>query len=327
MAALPEEEEREPLIPPRPFPKIGAGGLRKRDPPKSFLKEFAKAITPIALMPFFTFATIGLLFVFLYHHLHILVLAAIILWTGLCTMGAVLSRNNGAFDKSYTYMMCVLMALSGFVVGGYNYSHAVSDYWAVSERMQYTNVWPDEPAISHGDAGAIVFAQNTRPDTRLPSSYAVGQHKYCVASLTIRHAAIVSPEVQYWAVGMDCCANEEFYCGDSTLPGTRAGVRVFEKTDVFSQWLVSMQDIHYYEQAAEMATAKFGISKPEKPMFFHWVADIDAAQQAFWQEARAFWVMSVFAAFPLCFVLAMGESGIVTMIMGSAPKPLKIPDV
>jgi len=257
------------------------------------------------LGPVVTFAVTGLLFVLCYHHLPRLVDTLLVLWATLCLTGALLSRySKGSKEQSYSLLLCVLAVFTGSLVGGYNYSRGVAAYWAVDEHRHYNNVWPDELAEAHRDASAIVFAQGTKPDGRMPTAFTENHRRYCVAPITMKYAQVVTPEVQYWAAGVDCCTNDEFFCGDALLPGTRSGLVLTKKKDFFS----GKQEMDFYMEAANMASAKFGVHTAAQPLFLHWVADIEAAKRGFLHSAWIFWLVSSVAALPIFLILAFAAA-------------------
>lgn len=249
----------------------------------------------------FAFLTTGLMMMYLFQQLSALVEFVVVVGSGTCLVGAVLSRSHG---EAYALFLIACTAIFGSIVGGYNYAVNVSDYWAFNSHRQYTNVWPDESAAAHRDASAMVFAEGSRPDPKLAASYFSGTRSYCVAPVSMKYAALTTTDVQYWAVGADCCkgaGGANFACGDALIPSARSGMVVYERSSFFHD--LSIQETTFYHQAVEMAKARHNIRSAEHPVFVRWVKDLDMGRQAFWSAAWSFWGQAALISLPVCLLM------------------------
>eukprot|EP00933_Yihiella_yeosuensis_P078250 TRINITY_DN8948_c0_g2_i2.p1 TRINITY_DN8948_c0_g2~~TRINITY_DN8948_c0_g2_i2.p1 ORF type:complete len:348 (+),score=63.54 TRINITY_DN8948_c0_g2_i2:140-1183(+) len=289
-------------------PKLGAGGTRMKPRPP-MPKNLYQALLNVAFLPWLSFSLAGFLFLTCYHRAPALVGFLIIVWVILSIIGSIASKRRGALDQCYTLALCALAASAGSFVGGYNYCVSVKSYWDVTEHRQYTNVWPDESTASHHDASVIVFAKGTKPDNRLSTYFNSGEKKYCVAPITMKFAEVVTPAVQYWAVGQDCCTKELFECGSLDFK-SRSGVVQIEKKDIYHDYLAAKEPLEFYKKAAKMASSKYEIEIAEEPIFLDWVYDVDAKTTDIWNTAVSEWVWAVIKAIPIGALLAFGAPGL-----------------
>jgi len=218
-----------------------------------------------------------------------------------------LGPNAHAWAHPRLFIACILAVVSGAAVGYYNYHSYVRDYWAFHEHWHYTNVWPEEPAAAHRDASAIVFAEGARPDASKSAVYTVGHHSFCAAPIRMLGQG-GGANVQYFAVGIDCCSRQPqvFDCGAAQNEAARAGVVVYNRTN-FYDFLIA-PEYPFYQKAAEIATARFQLASTAKPIFLLWTSDIE------WENARIVWNAWKFLlwvavlALPLLVVLELGIS-------------------
>eukprot|EP00929_Paragymnodinium_shiwhaense_P007347 TRINITY_DN111251_c0_g1_i1.p1 TRINITY_DN111251_c0_g1~~TRINITY_DN111251_c0_g1_i1.p1 ORF type:complete len:454 (+),score=93.33 TRINITY_DN111251_c0_g1_i1:133-1494(+) len=215
--------------------------------------------------------------------------------------------NAAAWAHPRLFAVCMLGVASGALVGYYNHQSGVRDYWAYYEHWQYTNVWPDEPAAAHRDASAIVFAEGARPDPSRSAMYTVGHHAYCAAPVRLAGQAGGS-NVQYFAVGKDCCGRDPqvFSCGDAGSLAARAGLVVYDRT-TFYDFLLA-RDYDFYQQASQIAIAKYGLAAAGTPIFLHWTTDIEWANSRIVWDAWIFLLKLDVLSLPLLILLELGVS-------------------
>lgn len=80
----------------------------------------------------------------------------------------------------------------------------------------------------------------------------------CVAPVWKEDDSPEGKEINFWAVGQDCCSQESFECGDVAKADARSGELV---TDITGEWRL----------AVTMATVKWGVKTPQQPIFVKWV--------------------------------------------------------
>lgn len=80
----------------------------------------------------------------------------------------------------------------------------------------------------------------------------------CVAPIWKKDEDAKDKEINFWAVGEDCCSLESFDCGDVGVADARSGEVV---TDITGD----------YRLAVTMATVKYGVKTATQPVFVKWV--------------------------------------------------------
>lgn len=258
-----------------------------------------------------SFMMVIVFFMFFFYHVPSLVIFNIAVGIFICLLGSALSALAGSMDNAFGLLLCAFAACAGVWIGGFNYTENVADYWAFGQHRQYSNVWPDEPAEAHRDASAIVFAEGAAPDARLFAAYVSDHGTYCVAPILSKYEPISQPNVQYWAVGLDCCG-DSYQCN---VKG-RAGLVLYNKTDIFRAGKVP--DLFYYKEAARMSTARFLFGTAPEPIFVNWVQDIDLARYDYWRHAMQLALEAAVVSVVPFFVLGLGAgSSMVAMAMVS----------
>lgn len=234
--------------------------------------------------------------------------------------------GNGPYAQPRFFVMCLLGICGGILTGYYNYDSGFRDYWSFFEHWQYSNVWPDEPAAAHRDAAAIVFAEGSRPDAASSSSFTSGHHSYCAAPVRMSGTGNAH-RIQYWAVGVDCCSSDplEFKCDDADSLTARAGLVVYNRTHVYDWYLT--RDMDFFEKAARMATAKYGIASVEEPIFLRWSQDIESQNNHIFTAAMLLLFKAAIFTLPVFILVELGlhraqalsELGYKKMKKGSGP--------
>jgi len=182
--------------------------------------------------------------------------------------------------------------LAGGVVGTSVHLKQLVDYWPYYQKQHYTNVAPDEPAAAHSDASVLVFMEGARPDATRATSYKRNKVLYCAAPIDVEDSedATQTTNIQYWAIGQDCCKNG-FTCDDATNSKARSGLvkNKMEGADLIGQGILSNDDMNYYDKAVLMAVTKFDLTSPKERLYVHFVEDVEKARQAHWSQAWGVW--------------------------------------
>lgn len=255
-------------------------------------------------VPWLTFVLCMLLFLFLYEHSYGLVLLVLNVALVLFVSFYFQQTRKGLHLHAWVCAACAGTLIAGSFFGYYNYNRNIRDYWDYYDRRQYTNVWPSELADAHRDASVIVFADGTRPDPLSAMGFNFGvSGTACVAPIRMSNSDN-GDAVQYWAVGVDCCAQQgEFSCGDIDVKNARAGLVVVNRTEPLFPLGVRIS-AEQYLKAAQMATARFAYAAAEQPIFVHWVSDVNASHDLLWTWSLLFFLKSSAAALVMCIFCA-----------------------
>eukprot|EP00435_Cladocopium_sp_Y103_P056592 s983_g19.t1 len=154
-----------------------------------------------------------------------------------------------------------------------------------------TNVDPAVDSSSrYLDVGRVEFSKNTTLDLQKSIGFK-NKEVYCVAPI-VSNASKAPATYDYWAVGLNCCDENGFRCGEYQKPNARSGVR-----------LLNEEQREFYTLAVNEAEATFGI-KTALPLFFFW--DSEALQRSWQAKTIEYWVLAVvtFAAFLFAAVVA-----------------------
>jgi len=238
------------------------------------------------LLPSIVFLVVSCVIVFLFHTAQavvwIMVVVCFLVSLLLMSVRKAPLRDGPNFWLNLGFL-CVLATLSATLTSVYNWQNHMARYWAYEGQRMYTNVLPSEPALSHIDAGKIIFSSDAHLDL---ASYA--EHKdgasFCVAPVV---AAARQAVVEYWATGVDCCGGGNFTCGAIQGDAKGAGLVLLEAGRFSSDNLAS------FRSAALKAGASHGTAPSQDALFVRWVEDAEEAQLAFWSEGVRFLVGSI----------------------------------
>lgn len=228
---------------------------------------------------------------------------------------ALVVQKSRSRKFSVSLGFCAVALVLGGTVGTSIHLQKLTGYWSFNNRRHYTNVAPDEPAAAHTDASVLVFMEGARPDATRVMGYRRHGHVYCAAPVDVdaSHSS-ENPltDIQYWAVGKDCC-DKGFTCDDSSNNKARSGLVLSKKTgmDSIMTGVLSEDDVHYYEEAVKMGLSKFDITSPEERLFVRYSADIEQAQETHYSEAWWYWWYCQLGFMPLWMT-----AGLMTILVG-----------
>lgn len=227
-------------------------------------------------LPWLMFALIMMLFTYGNYHAPFVVWTAVIVCAAFACIFTVIGSEA---QRHYTFLgvLCALAVACGTLGGMVNYSWNMEPYWFYDEAREYANVLPSEPAAAHGDAGKIVFAKSAVIDTTKAVGYKMG-HVYCVAPIM---DAGSGARVEYWAVGIDCCAERaNFACDDAKSEGGAVnGGLVVQDRGLFRE-----SPFDQYAKAVRTAEAAYDLTSASEPLYVRWVKDPDALQSKFYWD-------------------------------------------
>lgn len=216
---------------------------------------------------------------------------------------------KGRWILRMTMVFGVLGAIAGFSLSSDN----LRDYWPYYSMRHYTNVAPDEPAAAHLDAAVIVFMEGSRPDVNRAIGYHRQGRTYCVApvGLDSTHGGddgSASSDIQYWAVGFDCCHEQQgFSCGDSAKSKARSGIVSMKQRTREQSFFQGnlLTDASYFEEAVKMNMAKFDLTSPDDHIIVHWVGDVEVAIEQIFKDALASWFYYELYGFCAAFIAGL----------------------
>jgi len=237
----------------------------------------------MVMLPWMMFTIIMVLFAFCYHHFSVIVWALVLVCAMMALVFFVISpRNKKGPMYMYLGFLCSLAIIFGIIFGMYDHYEYMMTYWSYNEYRVYTDVLPSEPAAAHGDAGTMVFTEDSRVDTTKALGYKAGT-VYCVAPILDDSQA---SRVEYWAAGTDCCSQRaDFNCDDSWDPKAKSGVVIIDNGSP----VTSKFDM--YTKAVHQAEAAYGVVAAPKPIFVRWVTDPVKVEDEFWTWGIGFLVI------------------------------------
>jgi hypothetical protein len=165
---------------------------------------------------------------------------------------------------------------------------------------KYSNVVASEPSAAISDAGKILFNPQTRVDTS-KSAGLISEfgEVYCVAPV---FAPSVQPRIEYWAAGINCCAQSgSFSCDQANNPDAAGGVVVFDNNGWFAP-----SRFQYYQKARAKAEATFSLQSVGHPLYIRWVDnnDLNYLHDYYSRRALALIIVCSLLAFIACFLYA-----------------------
>jgi len=151
-----------------------------------------------------------------------------------------------------------------------------------------------DPAVDSSsrylDVGRVEFSNGTALDMTKSIGFK-NKEVYCVAPIVNPNASKAPATYDYWAVGLNCCDENGFRCGEYQKPNARSGVRLLNEDQRL-----------FYNLAVNEAEATFGI-KSALPLFFFWVEDPEALQKSWQVKTIEYWLLAV-VTFAACLFAA-----------------------
>jgi len=168
-----------------------------------------------------------------------------------------------------------------------NYSKNMLASETLRRLAMASNVDPAADSSSrYLDIGRVEFAPGAQIDVGKYIGFK-NSDLYCVAPIINKNATKAPASYDYWAVGLNCCDQNGFRCGEYDKPSARSGVR-----------LLNEEQRQFYVLAVKEAEATFGITATT-PLFFFWVEDANALQKSWKDKAMQYWLLAclTFTAF------------------------------
>merc|ERR1719183_1224975 len=116
----------------------------------------------------------------------------------------------------------------------------------------------ESPGRQFMDVGRIEFKNGTSLDSG-KTMYFQNFNTYCVAPITIGSGRLSTYD--FWSVGINCCEDGTFRCGEYNNPNARSGLR-----------LVREDQRDFYLLAVRQAEAAYNL-RTDTPLFFFWMQE------------------------------------------------------
>jgi len=276
--AQPTVNEGTPIFGPPPTKAPGVSDLVRQP---SFLAAW--------LVPFTIFIITTGLFEYVYFSVAELCVfwAVFVLLAAIAMMLASAARRYAAIPLVGIATLPALFL--GILVGLYLYDTYAIFPKFYSNTRKYTNVVPAQPAGAVADAGKLVFTHESYVDTKQSVGYILesGQ-KYCAAP--VRDGSGIE-RIEFWAVGIDCCAKTgDFYCDSAGDNSAKAGIVVFDNNGYFEE-----SRLDHYDQARKKAEAEYSLQSVADPVFVRWVEESNLNKLSDHYSSRAIIFYIVFS--------------------------------
>lgn len=210
-------------------------------------------------------------------------------------------------------LVSLLALLFGAGIGWFTHEKRVQFWYGLHYGERYSNVVPSQLASAHSDASVIGFASGTYVDTENSAGYkfvGAAGHEFCAAPII---SDDFKGEVQYFAVGRDCCDDRAgFWCdATGTKETSHSGIVVHD------YGLLTSRADHYMD-AVRLAVATWDIVSVPNPLIVRWVEDANVeATIDEWKWSGIY--MNIFSSvFGLSFVYIMMSFGLNAIYAGGS---------
>lgn len=265
-------------------------------------------------MPWLMFSMVSGLFALAYHHYPLVVWSIIVCFVILAFFFLTLDARNRMGGSWFMLLaiLCICAIANGCIVGMYNYWVNMYPYWSYYEHDTYTNVLPSESAVTHSDAGTIIFANTARVDTTRALGFKQDM-VYCVAPILGDHH---QDRVEYWAAGINCCNSRgDFACDDSWDPKAKSGLVLpsfiggtveMSKVGIgiSRPWWKGTPD--NFIEAVKMAEASYEMKSAEHPLLVRWTSHPQTFVDDLWRQGVGWVVGSVSVYLLISLIMGAG---------------------
>lgn len=193
-------------------------------------------------------------------------------------------------------ILCLVSAVVASIAGADLWDNRWQEYWWTQTGRHYHDLNASTPARSVGDASILDFAHNLMDPVLVATDRAVGfedERMYCAAPILQQEgsdAPIV--RVNYWAIGLDCCARYGAFQCDAARIG--AGMQA-----------VIMRNGSYpcdgcrpelFQAAVKKAEGTYGFVSANDALLVRWVQDAHEVVGDMQAKAMIDMLMSCFGA-------------------------------
>jgi len=242
-----------------------------------------KSLAILVFLPTSVFAVISGALTFSYHSNPGHAYLVMVMCFGISVVFMMVPRTRSAAPSYWFNMgvLCLVACLTGLGAAFSDINRHMSMYWLYEGQRMSTNVHPSEPAVSHLDAGKIVFSDDARLD--FPNAFAYGSKPtYCVVPVV---GDASTKAVQYWAAGVNCCTHGNFTCDAATNREAHAGLVYVE--ELYEDVLRS------FHKAIRKAGVEKKLKLEQEPLFVQWVVSPTQAQRSYYNAGVKYYILSV----------------------------------
>lgn len=199
--------------------------------------------------------------------------------------------NNDSTWSVFVAVACALGWLCGVAFGDLNFFYNMEPFYDASNLNVYPSVDPSRmPGAQVMDAGQMTFVPGSVLDFKKTMAFH-NLDTYCVAPIV--NSKTEPSSYDFWAVGLNCCADGPFGCGEYNNPAVSSGLRVMRD-----------DQRQFYRLAVKQAESAFNI-QAKHPLFFNWMQDPSGELSAYMDEGFKYYVFGVFAFFAVMVFLAI----------------------
>jgi len=214
-------------------------------------------------------------------------------------------RSKMPEDKFFPIYMGVALTLAvyfGWIMGDLLFWGFMQPAYEADHLAKYENVnpslertWSGEMVPTRGrqyqDAGVIYFSHNAVVDVNKSASFRL-KESYCVAP-------IVDPSCKencgqdFWAVGIGCCMDGEFRCGEVGNPMAKSGVRDLPdgRRQMFRAAVLQAEGMHHLTSI--------------HPLFFNWVQDPIKQVKSWKRSGYRRFIVAMFVSFFVSLIILL----------------------
>jgi len=276
---------------------------------QSFLKSSSKQKRPSArktftdvtltvVLPWLVFFLVMSLFLFAFHEVRVLTWAVVGLITGLAALFLVLGSVSGHVAFVAVGFLS-FFSIAGAVGTGLWLNGAYLDrYYELDAGLEFKEVLPTADAKQTKGAAIIRFSAGSFVDDRRTLGFIADGGILCLAPVVT--PGELSAQVQYWAVGEDCCEKRcNFDCGSSRDMGALSAV------------VERREPVH--EKALAEAAAVYGLNVTSSAQLVNFVGNPKAAIGELWDETLTLSLIAMILDLCVCAMAGVLVAKILTI--------------
>jgi len=240
---------------------------------KKKVSSAAAGLAVLATLPWLMFSLVTCLFGFVYGEFAPMVWALVVCCLGLSILLSGLYFISKRVAHLVLGVFCLVGCSSGVLFGLFVDGEYMQEHGRLQHGAKYHNVQPAEPAPAHADAVVLSFSVGSAIDTMHAVGFKKSDDTYCAAP--ILDGTEADSEVQYWAVGVNCCLERgDFECDDAKQPNAHGGIVLSE----------DHEDMEHFKEAVRQVEEAHGLAAPKGALFLRWVVDPNKIGNALWSS-------------------------------------------
>lgn len=233
----------------------------------------AAGLAVLVTLPFLMFSLVTCLFSFVFDEFGPVVWALVVSCVGVSLLLGGLYFFSGRAAHLALGVLCCFACAWGVAFGLHVHSNYMQEYNRLENGAKYHNVQPAELATAHADAAVLSFSKGSAVDTMHAVGFKKSEDTYCAAP--ILDGTEAGNDVQYWAVGVNCCLERgDFECYDAKEPSAHGGI-VFDEDH---------EDLKHLKEAVHQVEEVHGLVAPKGAILLKWVADWRKIMEKLWSD-------------------------------------------